>query len=120
VKISDRTDPIERDAIRLEPSFLEILCLVASLCLPDSEGFCHSRWNGRAYGSLTARGGGLPGSSYLKIGWYWVTYALTRGYELYTTVYLCSEVDPEAAMASKKQDATRRQSRFVFEYQEAA
>jgi hypothetical protein len=60
------------------------------------------------------------GASYLKIGWYWVTYALTRGYELYTTVYLCSEVDPEAAMASKKQDATRRQSRFVFEYQEAA
>jgi hypothetical protein len=63
VKISDRTDPIERDVIRLEPSFLEILCLVASLCIPDSEGFCHSRRNGRAYGSLTARGGGLPGSS---------------------------------------------------------
>ena len=60
------------------------------------------------------------GSSYLKIGWYWVTYALTRGYELYTTVYWCSEADPEPAMASKQQDATRRQSRFVFEYQEAA
>ena len=60
------------------------------------------------------------GASYLKIGWHWVTYALTRGYELYTTVYLCSDVDPEPAMASKKQDATRRQSRFVFDYQEAA
>jgi hypothetical protein len=60
------------------------------------------------------------GASYLKIGWSWVTYALTRGYELYTTVYLCSEADPEPAMASKKQDATRRQSRFVLEYQEAA
>jgi hypothetical protein len=60
------------------------------------------------------------GSSYLKIGWSWVTYALTRGYELYTTVYLCSEADLEPAMASKKQDATRRQSRFVFQYQEAA
>ena len=60
------------------------------------------------------------GASYLKIGWHWVTYALIRGYELYTTVYLSSEVDPEPAMASKKQDAMRRQSRFSFEYQEAA
>src|SRR5918992_3253345 len=60
------------------------------------------------------------GSSYLKIGWSWMTYALTRGYELYTTLYLCSETDPEPAMASKKQDATRRQSRYLFEYQEAA
>jgi hypothetical protein len=60
------------------------------------------------------------GASYLKIGWHWVTYALIRGYELYTTVYLSSEADPEPAMASKKQDAARRQSRFVFEYQEAA
>jgi Transposase DDE domain len=60
------------------------------------------------------------GASYFKIGWYWITYALTRGYELYTTVYLSSEADPEPAMASKKQDATRRQSRFVFEYEDAA
>jgi Transposase DDE domain len=60
------------------------------------------------------------GASYLKIGWHWVTYALIRGYELYTTVYLSSEADPEPAMASKKQDAARRQSRFVFEYQEGA
>jgi hypothetical protein len=60
------------------------------------------------------------GASYLKIGWHWVTYALIRGYELYTTVFLSSEADPEPAMASKKQDAMRRQSRFSFEYQEAA
>lgn len=60
------------------------------------------------------------GASYFKIGWNWVLYALNRGYELYTTLYLSSEVDPEPAMASKKQDAKRRQSRFVFEYQEAA
>lgn len=60
------------------------------------------------------------GASYLKIGWHWVTYALTRGYELYTTVFLSSEADPEPAMASKKQEAARRQSRFVFEYQQAA
>jgi hypothetical protein len=60
------------------------------------------------------------GASYLKIGWHWVHYALTRCYALITTAYLSSEPDPEPAMASKKQDATRRQSRFVFAYQEAA
>ncbi len=60
------------------------------------------------------------GASYLKIGWHWVHYALTQCYELITTVYLSSAPDPEPAMASKKQDAQRRQSRFVFENQEAA
>jgi hypothetical protein len=60
------------------------------------------------------------GSSYLKIGWNWVHYALIRGYELIASAYLSSEPDPEPAMASKKQDEKRRQSRFVFEYQEAA
>jgi hypothetical protein len=60
------------------------------------------------------------GASYLKIGWNWVHYALNRGYELITSVYLSGEPDPEPAMASKKQDAKRRQARFVFAYQEAA
>jgi hypothetical protein len=60
------------------------------------------------------------GSSYLKIGWHWVHYALNKGYELFTTAYLSSEPDPEPAMASKKQDEKRRQSRFVFAYPEAA
>jgi len=60
------------------------------------------------------------GSSYLKIGWNWVHYALNRGYELITSVYLSGEPDPEPAMASKKQDEKRRQARFVFAYQEAA
>lgn len=60
------------------------------------------------------------GSSYLKIGWYWVNYALARGYTLLTSAYLSGEPDPEPAMASKKQDEKRRQSRFAFEYQEAA
>ena len=60
------------------------------------------------------------GASYLKIGWNWVAYALTRGYELYTWVYLSSEADPEPAMASKKQDRERRQCRFLFEYEAAA
>jgi hypothetical protein len=62
----------------------------------------------------------LRGSSYLQIGWHWVNYALNRGDELITSAYLRSEPDPEPAMASKKQDAKRRQSRFVFTYQEAA
>ena len=62
----------------------------------------------------------LRGSSYLKIGWHWVNYALNRGYELITSVYLSGEPDPEPAMASKKQDEKRRQARFVFAYQEAA
>jgi hypothetical protein len=60
------------------------------------------------------------GASYLKIGWHWVHYALIRGYELLTTAYLSSEPDPEPVMSSKKQDEKRRQSRFAFEYQEAA
>src|SRR5712691_3546240 len=59
------------------------------------------------------------GSSYLKMGWHWVHYALNKGYELFTTAYLSSDPDPEPAMASKKQDEKRRQSRFVFAYQEA-
>lgn len=59
------------------------------------------------------------GTSYLKIGWKWVRYALSRGYELISSVYLSSACDPEPAMASKKQEQ-RRQCRFVFEYQDAA
>jgi len=59
------------------------------------------------------------GASYLRIGWKWVSYALIRGYELITSVYLSSESDPEPAIASKKQ-AQQRQNRFVFEYQDAA
>ena len=59
------------------------------------------------------------GSSYLKIGWKWVHYALSRGYELLTRVYLSSACDPEPAMACKKQ-AQRRQDRFAFESQHTA
>jgi len=59
------------------------------------------------------------GNSYLKIGWKWIIYALTRGDKLLATVYLSSEGDPEPAMASEKQ-GRQRQYRFVFEYQEAA
>jgi hypothetical protein len=59
------------------------------------------------------------GDSYWKMGWKWVIYALTRGYERLSTVYVSSECDPEPAMASEKQ-GRQRQDRFVFEYQEAA
>jgi hypothetical protein len=59
------------------------------------------------------------GASYLKIGWQWVSYALSRGYELLTSVSLSSEDDPEPAIACKKQEQ-RRQCRFAFEYQNAA
>jgi hypothetical protein len=59
------------------------------------------------------------GLSYLKIGWKWVNYALSRGYELISSVSLSSAGDPEPAIASKKQ-ARLRQYRFTFEQQEAA
>lgn len=55
------------------------------------------------------------GQSYLKIGWHWITCALTRGYELSTRVYLPADADPEPAMASKRQyqKQLRRFSAFV-------
>ena len=59
------------------------------------------------------------GLSYLKIGWKWVSYALSRGYELLSSVYLSSVCDPEPAMASKKREQLR-QYRFAFGQQEAA
>ena len=54
------------------------------------------------------------GASYLKIGWTWVGYALSRFYELISSVYLSSEPDPEPAMASTKQ-AQKRLQRFELE-----
>ena len=57
------------------------------------------------------------GSSYVKIGWQWVGYALSRCYALSTSVYLSSEPDPEVAQASTKQ--AQKQQRFEFEYEEA-
>ena len=59
------------------------------------------------------------GSSYLKIGWKWVSYALHRCYALIASISLSSEPDPEPAMASIKQ-AQKRQERFAFEYEEVA
>jgi Transposase DDE domain len=62
---------------------------------------------------------GFRGLSYVKIGWKWVSYALSRGYVLISSVYLSSACDPEPAMASKKREQ-RRQYRFAFGQQEAA
>ena len=54
------------------------------------------------------------GSSYLKIGWKWIGYALSRCYELITSVSLSGDPDPDPAMASTKQ-AQKRLQRFEFE-----
>ena len=96
---------------------LERLCLVlamTTLYLVSQGTSVVKRGNRRLVDPHWSRG-----TSYLKIGWKWVSYALSRGYELLTSVYLSSECDPEPAIASKKQEQ-RRQDRFAFEYQHAA
>jgi Transposase DDE domain len=60
------------------------------------------------------------GQSYLKIGWNWVKLALSRGMDLITTMHLSSDCDPEPAMASKRQYQHYCQTRFAFEFQDAA
>jgi hypothetical protein len=46
---------------------------------------------------------GFRGQSYLKIGWHWITLALSRGYKLVTRMHLAGGADPDPAMASKSQ-----------------
>jgi hypothetical protein len=60
------------------------------------------------------------GQSYLKIGWNWVKLALSRGLDLIMTVHLSSACDPEPAMASQRQYQHYCQTRFAFEFQDAA
>jgi hypothetical protein len=60
------------------------------------------------------------GQSYLKIGWNWVKLALSHGWALITNVHLSSACDPEPAMASKRQYQHDCQTRFAFEFQDAA
>ena len=62
----------------------------------------------------------LRGQSYLKIGWNWVQLALSRGMDRITTMHLSSDGDPAPAMASKRQYQHECQTRFAFEFQEAA
>ncbi len=42
----------------------------------------------------------LRGNSYLRLGWQWVKTALTRGWELFATLGLSGQPDPEPARAS--------------------
>ena len=60
------------------------------------------------------------GQSYLKIGWNWVKLVLSRGWKLNPTLHLASACDPEPAMASKRQYQHNCQTRFAFEFQDAA
>jgi hypothetical protein len=58
------------------------------------------------------------GQSYLKIGWGWVKLALSRGYELTTSLHLPAEADPAPAMASKIRQK-HAQLFFTLEFQDA-
>ena len=60
------------------------------------------------------------GQSYLKIGWHWVKLALSKGLNLITTMHLSGARDPAPAMASKRQYQHDCQTRFAFEFQDAA
>jgi hypothetical protein len=60
------------------------------------------------------------GQSYLKIGWHWVTLALSRGYELVTSFHFAAEADPEPARASKKRPQTQPKLSVALECQDAA
>ena len=96
---------------------LERLCFVLAMTTLDLVSV------GTAVGQQGKRRLGDPhwlrGLSYVKMGWKWVSSALSRGYELLSSVYLSSVCDPEPAMASKQQDRLR-QYRFAFEHQAAA
>ena len=59
------------------------------------------------------------GQSYLKIGWNWVKLALSRGYELLTSVHLSAIPDPVPAMASKIQHQKQSQRFLTLEFQGA-
>jgi hypothetical protein len=63
---------------------------------------------------------GFRGQSSLKIGWNWVKLALSRGYELLTSVHLSAEADPAPAMASKIQHQKRPQRFSTVEFRDAA
>jgi hypothetical protein len=60
------------------------------------------------------------GQSYLKIGWNWVKLALSRGYELLTSVHLSAEAEPAPAMASKFQHQKQPQLFSTMEFRDAA
>jgi hypothetical protein len=53
------------------------------------------------------------GNSYLKIGWKWVYRALSQGLDLISRMRLSGTPDPEPAMASHRQHATRAMPAFT-------
>jgi hypothetical protein len=59
------------------------------------------------------------GQSYRRIGWNWVKFALSRGYELMTSLPLSGEADPAPTVASKIQQQKQRQLFFATEFQDA-
>jgi hypothetical protein len=59
------------------------------------------------------------GQSYLKIGWNWVKLALSRGYELMTSLHLSADPDPVPAMASNIQHQKPSQRFLTLEFQDA-
>jgi predicted RNA binding protein YcfA (HicA-like mRNA interferase family) len=60
------------------------------------------------------------GQSSLKIGWNWVKLALSRGYELLTSLHLSADADPAPAMASKIQHHKQLQRFSTVEFRDAA
>jgi hypothetical protein len=109
--------PLESSLIRSAPA-LTRLCLVLAmttlyLVAQGVEGVKHGkrRWVDPHW---------FRGQSYLKIGWNWVKLALSRGMDLITTLLLSSDCDPEPAMASLRQYQQYCQTRFAFEFQDAA
>ena len=56
------------------------------------------------------------GSSYFKIGWYWIKTALTRQWSLFTVSSLISNHDPDPVKASKVQYESQRY-RFQLQVQ---
>jgi hypothetical protein len=63
---------------------------------------------------------GLRGQSSLKLGWNWVQWALSRGWDLLTNLLLSGDADPKPARASTRQYQHDCQTRFAFEFQDAA
>ena len=59
------------------------------------------------------------GHSYLKIGWNWVKFALSKGYELITSLHLSPQADPVPAIASKIQRHEPPELFFTLECQDA-
>ena len=53
------------------------------------------------------------GMSYFRIGHSWIHLSLTEGRELFGELYLCERVDPEPAMASRKQADKAYEREFI-------